>query len=247
MSGSAQLRSLSFGEVDGALWGGAIDLDGPALALGAGAATISRAGSQELHWSADGPRWRLTGDGLLLEVNSRREALGPACAPRSEATGVDELCRVEGRVAIDGSERAVDCIGTRSTVDGLDAGAIDSLRAVSGWFSDEEAFALLALRARRGGGHESDLIAATLFDPEDWLAVSDPRLSTTYSASGAPLRTSLELWVGDGDDELPRRAAGEATGAEAAAQAQRLQLRVLPLRCHSRGLDGSGVYLLATL
>ena len=247
MSGSTRFRCLSFGDVDGELWGAAIDLGTPALALGTGSARTSLAGPGELQWSADGPRWTLTGEGLLLEVDPGGEEFAPPPAPASEVTGLEELCRVRGQVAVDGGERAVDCVGTRSVVDGVDSGKLESLRAVSGWFGDEEAFTLVSFRARRGHGHESDLVAATLFDPDGWRPVSDPRLSTTYAASGAPLRTTLELWVGDGENELARRAAGEASGPEAVGEADGLRLRVSPLRCHSRGLDGSGVYVLATL
>ena len=40
--------------------------------------------------------------------------------------------------------------------------------------------------------------------------------------------------------------AGEAAGDGAALQVQDTELRVIPLRCHSRGREGTGVYVLAT-
>jgi hypothetical protein len=53
--------------------------------------------------------------------------------------------------------------------------------------------------------------------------------------------------VTDGENEFPRRAAGEASAPPVAASTDGLDLRVAPLRCHSRGLEGAGVYVLATL
>ncbi|MFZ0043838.1 MAG: hypothetical protein WAK93_21185 [Solirubrobacteraceae bacterium] len=245
MSGSTEFRSLSFGDVDGALWGGAVEFGTPALAFGATAGTAAL--TDELEWSVDGACWVLSGDGVDLRVEPGGEELDPLSPPAStEVTGLEELCRVQGTVMLDGADRVVSCVGTRCVVDRIEPTAVASLRAVSGWFSDDEAFALLAFRASRGRGHESDLVAATLFDPEGWVAVSDPRLSTTYAASGEPVRTNLELWIGDGENEYPRRAAGEVSGPAAVASRDGLELRVAPLRCHSRGRDGSGVYVLAS-
>ena len=112
----------------------------------------------------------------------------------------------------------IDCVGTRCVIDGVDAGSLGSARLVSGWFGQDEAFILLALRAAEAVGHESDLVAATLFDPEGWVPVEDPRLSTTYAESGLPARTNLELWIGEGENEFPRRVAGEAAGDGAVLQ-----------------------------
>jgi glyoxylase-like metal-dependent hydrolase (beta-lactamase superfamily II) len=76
--------------------------------------------------------------------------------------------------------------------------------------------------------------------------VDDPRLSTTYAASGLPSRTNLELWIGEGENEFPRRVAGEASAEGAVLQVEDVDLRVVPMRCHSRGREGTGVYVLAT-
>jgi hypothetical protein len=61
-----------------------------------------------------------------------------------------------------------------------------------------------------------------------------------------PSRTNLELWVGEGENEFPRRVAGEAAGDGAVLATEETELRVIPLRCHSRGREGTGVYVLAT-
>jgi hypothetical protein len=247
VSAPGRFRSLAFGDIDGELWGGGVDLGSPGLALGLGGSGAVSA--TPVQWFEDGSGWTLRGEGVELRVTSGSD-VPPDPVPEpsgSEVTGLEELCRVEGNVAIEGAEHAVDCVGTRCVIDGIDAGSVSSMRFVSGWFADNEAFGLLSFRARRAVGHESDMIAATLFDPEGWLPVTDPRLSTTYAASGLPERASLELWIGEGENEFPRRAAGEADGEGAGVRADGFELRVVPLHCHSRGLEGSGVYVLATL
>ncbi len=50
-------------------------------------------------------------------------------------------------------------------------GRLDSVRALSGWFGDDQGLTLHALRPAGSEGQEQDAIAATLFDPEEWLAV----------------------------------------------------------------------------
>jgi hypothetical protein len=249
---TAKLRTLAFGDVDGGLWAAAVDAGSEgttALAFGAGDVGETVAGDQ-LRLTADGRSWRLEGAGVALEVQARgEEAEDPDADPdpaHADVAEVQELCRVHGTLSIGGSERTVDCVGIRSQVDGLQPGTLDSARGVSGWFGDDEALTLLALRPRDAAHHDDDLVAATLFDPDGWVAVADPRLSTTYTEAGDPARTSLELWVGDGESEFPRRAAGETAGPVATLTAGALQLRVAPLRCHSRGLEGAGVYVLAT-
>ncbi|MGI8715293.1 MAG: hypothetical protein ACR2NR_19350 [Solirubrobacteraceae bacterium] len=248
-SGAKAFRTVAFGEVEGGLWGAAVDagadgIVGLALGSAAGRATVA---GDALQWSEDGRGWCLTGDGVQLRVQPRGQPPAEADgeAAESEVSGLQELCHVHGMVSIAGAECPVDCAGTRTEVDGMQPGSIASARGVSGFFEGDEALTLLALRSRRAAEHNADLVAATLFDPDRWLPVADPRLSTTYTGAGEPSRTSLELWVGDGESEFPRRAAGESAGPVAALSAGELALRVTPLRCHSRGLEGAGVYVLA--
>jgi hypothetical protein len=253
---TAPFRTIAFGDAEGRLWGAAVDAGAPGLAglvIGDGSARETVSGSS-LQWTADGRSWELTGDGVALRVEplglepEDAAGAGSGSEPGSdgEVSGVQQLCRVHGAIAIGGAQLAVDCAGTRTQVDGIDPGAVESARGVSGWFGDEAALTLLALRPRGADHHDDDLVAATLFDPDGWVPVADPRLSTTYTAEGDPLRTSLELWIADGENEFPRRAAGEVAGPGAELAAGELQLRVAPLQCHSRGQDGAGVYLLAT-
>jgi len=239
---AAHLRTLSFGDVEGQIWGAALFAGSGVAALGLGGASVVEPVSE---WEMDGVRWRLAGSGFALEVEPATEERESFA--RDSVHGVQELVRVHGHVGHGGSDQHLECVGTRSAIDGVDLGELASLRAVAGWFDVDAAFTLLSLRAARGTGQESDLVAATLFDPDGWVPVHDPRLSTTYDGAGLPTRMNLELWVNQGENEFPRRAAGEAAAANATATANGLELRAVPLRCHSRGREGAGVYVLADL
>ena len=250
LTAANHLRTLAFGDVEGGMWGAALHSAHPVLVFGdsSGATWSTALGADG--WSADGVGWKLVGEGVDLHVApggeaEEMESEGPEDSG-ADLSGCDELCRVQGIVTVGGSPRSLDCVGTRCVIDGVDAGSLGSARLVSGWFGPDEAFILLALRAATAIGHESDLVAATLFDPEGWVPVDDPRLSTTYAESGLPSRANLELWIGEGDNEFPRRVAGEAAGDGAVLSTEEAELRVIPLRCHSRGREGTGVYVLAT-
>lgn len=246
---------LAFGDPAGGVWGAALDASSSALAFGDRHGATAGAAITDGGWCCEDRGWHLQGEGFDLQVAPAGEdqaspARDDEARPDADglgASGYQELCGVRGTLTLAGSPRRVDCIGTRCVIEGVDAASLRSARAVSGWFAADDAFLLLALRAGVQRGQDADLVAATLFDPEGWVPVVDPRLSTTYGDDGMPRRTSLELWVGEGENEFPRRAAGEAQGAAAELHAAGLGLRVVPLRCHSRGHEGAGVYLLAGL
>ncbi len=248
-SAATDLRTLSFGDVDGTVWGAGLAAGSAALIVGDRTGATVHVALPPDGWRADGAIWRLSADGVDLEVDPATEERESFPHPDGgePISGVQELCRVRGSVAVSGNEQRVDCPGTRSAIAGLEPSSLDSVRAVTGWFAPDEAFTLLALRAPRDRGHESDLVAATLFDPEGWVPVADPRLSTTYDGAGVPTRVNLELWVSEGENEFPRRAAGEAAAPSATVTAPGIEMRVIPLRCHSRGREGGGVYVLAGL
>lgn len=248
-TGSPPLRALTFGRVDGSLWGAAVGVGPGGLLVGDGRSTAAAVELAADAWEVQDGSWHLAGGGCDLQAEAIAPEPGSATAPaeRPPAAGLQELCRVRGVVTHDGTERRIDCLGARSEVDGIDPSSLSSVRAVGGWFDDDEAFALLALRRARTPGQEADVMAATLFDPDGWIAVSDPRLSTTYDGDGVPTRVNLELWVSEGEHEFPRRAAGEAAAAGAGLSRPGLDVRAVPLRCHSRGREGSGIYLLATV
>jgi hypothetical protein len=243
-----ELRTFAFGDADGGLWGAALDAGTPALVFGAADVTASAGGAQAIAWSHEDPSWRLAGDGFELLVSPAGSGESNNGEARGDSAGNDpleELCQVSGVLRLDGAEHAVQCPGTRSVATGLDLGEIESVRSVSGWFSDDDALSLLALRPAGSAGPDRDLLAATVFAPEGTVTVDEPRLSTTYQGDGLPARTNLELWIGEGEDQVPRRAAAEALSSGGEVDAGGVRLRVTPLRCHSRGLEGVGVYLLA--
>jgi hypothetical protein len=237
-SSESGLRIVSFGDLGGGVWGTAVDAGQPAVVFGDGSATGA---GEAVELSAGDGHWELTGDCIDLQIGPTEPA-GDGVAVRPAR---DELCRARGRLVLDGAETTVDCPATRSVSRVLDRGELDSIRGIWGWFEDGQALSLLALRPRGGSGQDDDRLTATLFDSEGPIEVDEPRLSTTYTDDGRPSRASLELWVGEGEDQYPRRAAAEAIGSGAGVSATGLSLHVSPLRCHSRGLDGPGVYLLA--
>ena len=69
--------------------------------------------------------------------------------------------------------------------------------------------------------------------------------TTTTAIRGA---SDSSLWLDDdeGGDQYPRRAAGESLKVGLTTGEGAVQLRATLLRCHSRGREGVGVYLLAS-
>jgi hypothetical protein len=224
---------VAFGELDPARWGTALF---PAETGGAGEIVLGSAGdttaiSAELE--ASGEAWQLRGDGLELTI-----------AP----TGEGALDRATGSLTLEDKAHDLDVPASRETLS--DVGELDSLRLLAAWFDDDEALALSASRPRGARGQESDQIATSLVESGSARIVVDPRLSTTYTGDGAPSRAGVELWVtepGEEPDtttERPYRIAGETAGSGATWSEHDLHLAAYPLRCHSHGRDGAGVYLL---
>jgi hypothetical protein len=253
----SESRTVAFGELSSGLWGVAWSpaADAPAeVAVGAGpnaevlTATLTGAGEDE---------WRLESDRIELRLSPSAAATVVGGSPDAVVEGFDQLCRASGRLTLAGGEREVSCLGSRSTRDGaLDLERFESFRHVSAWFEPGDGLALIALRPRKSRGQESDLISASVLEQrEPPVLVTEPRLSTTYTAAGVPSRAGLELWVeaevtadseenGERAAELPRRAAGEAIGAGVDWRGGGFELQAVPLVWHSRGRDGAGIYLL---
>lgn len=210
----------------------------------------------ELSAASETDPWRLDGDGAALVFAPS----GPSARSGSAESGVDscdQLCVVTGTLTVGGRDQEIDCVGWRSRASGeFDLSAIDSLRQTYGWFDQANGIGVVALRPRKSRGHDADLIAAVVLEPEPAPRVTDPRLSSTYDAAGVPARVGLELWLEeeepadaseDGDKRrLPRRAAaaGEAIGEALTWQVGDFQLQALSLHWHGHGRDGIGVYLL---
>jgi hypothetical protein len=242
--GSTPLRTVAFAELDASVWGAAWT-PGPDengfMAVGAG----ERSGSSGATLRAgDGDaEWLLEGDGVQLTASPMSAAVATGIG-----SGFDQLCRVHGRANVGGAEREIDCIGRRGGHgDGVKLEKFDSVRDVSAWFAPEDGLALVALRPRRSRGQDSDLLEVAVLDPEATSPVEEPRLSTTYTDSGQPLRAGFELWFAgeDEDSQYPRRAAGEAAGLGARSRCGGFSVVAQPFRWHSRGRDGAGVYLVA--
>jgi hypothetical protein len=250
-SGPSPLRVIAFGDIDGEVWGSAIDPgtaadSGPAIAFGTPDGDGAAIGAEAVSLTETATGWTLDGEGFDLRVEPAAHE-GDADASASGALHRMEgaLCRVEGALAVGGVERAVQGVGTWSTGTAPRSGRVESARSISGWFAPDRGLTVLALRPGRGTGHGSDLVTAAVFDPDGWIEVDEPRLSTTFAGGDRPSRASLELWIGDGEEQYPRRAAAEASGDPAVASGGGVSLQVTPIRCHSGGLDGAGVYVLA--
>jgi hypothetical protein len=250
MSAPPALRTLAFGDLDGTVWGagwfsGAADQGLTVLGAEGDPPTILT-GHSPGEDSIDGD-WHLEGAGELVVAPAADPVTVSVAKDQLEAH--DQLCRVTGRLNVEGGELEVDCLGVRTWVSGpIDLERYESIRVVSTWFEPDEALALTAFRARKAKAHDGDLVAAAVIGPENSTAVEDPRLSTTYGAEGWPLRAGLELWLPtpeDAEQQFPRRASGEAAGGRAQAQTTALELRAEPFRWHSRGRDGAGMYILA--
>lgn len=251
----ATIRTLGFATPDGSGWGAAwVPGDHGSAPLVYRIDASPRVVEVALQPAAETEPWRLEGDGVSLMLTPAGPS-GEGGAVDSDLGSVDQLCSVEGRLAGEGGEHEISYMGWRSTLEGaFDLGGIDSFRQATAWFEPLRGLTLLALRPSTARGQEADLVAASLLEDEPAPRVADPRLSTTYDAAGAPARVGLELWLEpespdedpdqESDRHFPRRAAGESVGAGVDWELAGFRLHAAPLRWHSRGEDGSGLYLL---
>jgi hypothetical protein len=247
-------RAVAFGDLGPPAWGVAW-FPGP----GSEAPLAARVGSgggvvgSELVGSDPAEPWRLEGEGVSL-LFTPLGSDGHGASPDGGIEVVDQLCTVTGHVRLGGAEHEINCLGWHAALRGdLDLGRIESFRQVSAWFAPSRGLSLVALRPSKARGQDSDIVAATALEPDAAPPVTDPRLSTTYTARGIPERAGLELWPEDEISEdpaeaapqaYPRRATGEAVGAGIGWETAGFALHAELLRWHSRGEDGAGVYLL---
>ena len=247
------VRALAFGDEEGGQWGAA-------WVHGAGNGMLAvRMGPQlavldvRLDHERDGERWLVEGDGVSLELTPSGQATRTVAA-EGALEAVNQLCVVAGALTLTGTAHEVSCPGWHGVLEStIQLDRIESFRQVCAWFDQHEGLALTALRPRKAHGQEADVVAAAVLDAEPAPPVADPRLSTTYSAAGIPARAGLELWLaedssesdeGEAASQYPRRAAGESIGAALDWTVEGFDLHAEPLRWHSRGHDGAGVYLL---
>lgn len=230
----AETRSFAFGEPDGDLFGTASVWDG-GFCSSFGMPTA-------VEGSDPAEEWRLAGESFELTFAPASEVADLELADAGTAARY-QLARVRGTMIVDGAERVLDCAGERATRTGaLDVKRFESFRAVSAWFGEADGLALLAARPRRARGHDTELLAGVLFEAGVPVPVSEPRLSSTYTADGVPARVGLELWLGEEDDadQYARRAAGEAIGQAAVCGDPPLRSELL--RWRMQGREGVGVY-----
>jgi hypothetical protein len=238
------MRTLAFGDLATGVWGAAwVAGDGarPFACLGApGAVTVP---ATHLEGAGSDAEWRLVADGTSLGISPLAEAVR-VFDPDGATVGFEQLCRVAGRFTLNGTEHETSCLARRGerteSVEGL-----DSVRDVSALFEPDDGVALVSLRPRKRRGHDSDAITAAVLDAEASAPVADPRFSTTYGATGRPIRSSFELWLGEEETEYPRRAAGEALGPYASGVEGGVAVEASLFRWGSRGREGIGVYILA--
>jgi len=237
------LRTLAFGDLDGAAWGVAWFSSGEAgfVAVGSGKHAVTVEASLDPDDETGG--WRLHGYGLELNVSAAGE---DAQDLRGD---FDAVCRVHGGMTVEAVEHDIDCLGRLAVHAGTgDLDKFESVRDVSAWFDRTHGLSLVALRPRKSRGQEADAVIAVALEPEGPLAIDDPRLSTTYAADGRPLRVGLELWLpvgDDGEEQFPRRAGGETLGGTARGRLGGFDVLAQFVRWDSRYGDGAGVYLLA--
>lgn len=240
-----QLRTVTFGTLDGGPWGAAWCSGSPLILLAPAPDQPLRAiPDATIEGSSPLDEWRLAGDGLALVA--RGEGAPGQIDADPDYPAFDQLCRVEGSGSIDGAEVAVDCLGVRSARHDVDLAASDSIRWVATWFDPDEAIALVAVRPRKSKGHARDDVSASVLAAGEATVVPDPRLSTTYAADGTPASAGFELWLDNEEgQQYPRRAAGESVASGTKVAHPGLELTAELFRWHSRGRDGAGVYLLA--
>ena len=217
-----RVRRLRSAPPTGRLWGAASRRrPRGALVLGAGtrralAGWALRGRSTARGWRADRRRRR------ACSVEPRGEDPSTPAAADAPGQRRGRSSAASPDVTIRGREHTVDCAGARMS-SGPDAGALPRARACrpvprrrrrSRWS-----------RCGRGTEHQDgDVVAAALFDPDGWVAVADPRLSTTYTARRA--HADEPRAVGRRGRErvpAPRRRRGRGPGA---ASRRRLSLRV---------------------
>jgi hypothetical protein len=236
------VRAFAFGDVAAGTWGVAWTPGGDgAISLGGAVDSLPGLVTPEL----------IDGEGTALLLTPAGPA-GRVDVPDGALSSLDQLCTVSGTLRLGGSAQEIQAMGWRTTLTGkLELERIDSFRQTSAWFEPTQGFSLVALRPRKSRGQDADVAAAVLLEPEATHPVDDPRLSTSYNAAGFPVRAGLELWLEEesGDQvessgHYLRRAAGEAVDAGVDWEVAGFKLHAALLRWHSRGVDGTGIYLI---
>ena len=181
--------------------------------------------------------WRLVWED---SIDLRFTASSPPLAVSGAGIeGEERLCRVEGTAG----GRRLTCLGQRGRSRGVaEWDRLVLARSLSAWW-DDRAVVVSALRPAKARDHAREELTAWLVDEAAGGAVpvAEPRLSTTYDAEGRQRRAGLELWLGDHDDEVPRRAAGEVA-CGTSLELGRLRLDCAFFDWRMEGREGPGRY-----
>ncbi len=223
-----------FCDVEGGIWGVVVGGRTPALAIG----ELSGERDGAVHYATDALD-TATGEWRLRTEIGELQIAGPAAGGEGLVP-----CRASGTLSLAGAQRTIDVDAVRCASPPLDGAG--SLRLVASWFADNYGVALLACRPRGASGQDRDAMLVDVHGESDGVSAFDPRLSTTYAPDMSPLRMGIELWLGEHEDGdlYPRRVAGERSGPGLTARRDGVRIDACALRCHSRGDEGCGVYLL---
>jgi hypothetical protein len=197
-------------------------------------------------------RWRCTFEdedgrhGFALELEARSvPAQGDADAGAARLGGMhgyEQLLDVSGVATIDGKRRELAGLGQRGHSWGApDWTRMSVARTIGAWLHGGDGVTLSAVRAEGVAGHGGEAIDAFLLAGGEVTPISDPRLSTTYDGEGHQQHAGLELYVGDGEEEIAHRMAGEVV-CGTTLDLGRLRLDCAFMRWRMDGRQGVGRY-----
>ncbi len=242
-AGERAYRTVAFGHLDAGVW---VTARAPADD-GIGAASVLGRGAVPEHFDAeisapdpDGD-WTLSAEGVQVEF----APTGDAVQLELGTTGlvaIDQPCLVRGAVSFDGRAHEFEVPGRRGRRSEPDWSRLGSIRELAAWVAPTASVIVIAARPRRARGHDDDAVAAFLFDDGVATRVNDPRLSTTYDRNAQPIKAGVELWIGEDENEYPRRGAGESAAVPAVREDDGARLTLTPLRWRMAGGEGAGVY-----
>ncbi len=164
--------------------------------------------------------WTLRGEAEGVQLDLRFDARSApahleADRPAARAGGLEgyeQLCAVEGVVAVNAERHELRCLGQRGHSWGApDWERLSLTRTLTAWMGEDCGLSLVAARPAKASAHADELVDVMLLEggPDAPATVVDqPRLSTTYDAEGRMRRAGLELYVTP-EDEVARRAHGE--------------------------------------